>query len=113
MDKWVGETDKFITAIFSLARKLAPSVIFMDEVETLLKKRGGDQSSQVMNSAQGVFLSEWDGLTTTNSSSSLLLSAPVVVLGATNRPMDLDKAFLRRMPVQIKTKVPDLDARSY
>ena len=45
---------------------------------------------------QGAFLSEWDGL------SSQATAAPVVVVGATNRPMDLDKAFLRRMPVSIK-----------
>ena len=48
----------------------------------------------------GAFLSEWDGLSSTSE-------APVVVLGATNRPMDLDKAFLRRMPVSIKLAPPD------
>ena len=122
MDKWVGESDKLITALFSLARKLAPSVIFMDEVETVLKKRGSDNSmGGAMNSAQGVFLSEWDGLSSTNYSSSnsnsnnsgnsFSSTGPVVVLGATNRPMDLDKAFLRRMPVQIQTQVPDEEAR--
>lgn len=51
-----------------------------------------------------MFLSEWDGLQTSSA-------APVVVLGATNRPMDLDRAFLRRMPLAIKTPVPGATQR--
>jgi len=84
-----------------------------------------------------VFLAEWDGLNQDNRTQDdpvpapgqvgifennsaveakrkqdkFLASAPVVVLGATNRPTDLDKAFLRRMPVQIQTFMPDLAAR--
>lgn len=104
LSKWMGETDKLVAALFSLARKLSPCVIFIDEVETLLGSRGNEKSEhQVVNTMQGVFLSEWDGLQGG--------SAPVIVLGATNRPNDLDKAFLRRMPVTIQTKVPDLNGR--
>jgi ATP-dependent 26S proteasome regulatory subunit len=77
MDKWLGESDKLIVALFSLARKLAPTVIFIDEIDTLLKKREGDHNSNI-SSMQGAFLTEWDGL-------SSMSSAPVVVLGATNR----------------------------
>lgn len=51
-----------------------------------------------------MFLSEWDGLQESNG-------APVVVVGATNRPSDLDKAFLRRMPLTIEMKMPDAAAR--
>lgn len=49
--------------------------------------------------------------TNSKASAAPARSGPVVVLGATNRPNDLDKAFLRRMPVQIRTKVPDLKGR--
>ena len=59
-----------------------------------------------MISIQGVFLTEWDGLTSQTSS-----GAPVLVLGATNRINDLDPAILRRMPVTIQTPVPDLIGR--
>lgn len=108
MDKWLGESDKMARALFKLGRKLAPSVIFIDEVETLLRKRGGSgDGAQAVQSMQGVFLSEWDGLQADGDERS----PPVALLGATNRPMDLDKAFLRRMPVQIKTVVPDQQGR--
>jgi SpoVK/Ycf46/Vps4 family AAA+-type ATPase len=58
---------------------------------------------------QGVLLSEWDGLKTLNSSSES--QGPVVLLGATNRPHDLDSAILRRMPVQVKMNMPGLEGR--
>jgi SpoVK/Ycf46/Vps4 family AAA+-type ATPase len=57
-----------------------------------------------LSSALGVFLSEWDGLSTSSHS-------PVIVLGATNRPADIDPAFLRRMPLMIKVSDPDAPAR--
>lgn len=106
LDKWLGETDHLVTAMFKLARKLGPSVIFIDEIETLLKSRSGASSSPGITSMQGVFLSEWDGLVV-NRNDLDQPTAPVVVLGATNRPNDLDAAFLRRMPVKIQTKMPN------
>jgi SpoVK/Ycf46/Vps4 family AAA+-type ATPase len=106
MDKWFGESDKLVSALFNLAHKLGPSIIFIDEIDTLLSNRGtAAQLSPAMHSMQGLFLSEWDGL------SSNKLEAPVIVLGATNRPNDLDKAFLRRMPFQIEVKVPTQEGR--
>lgn len=106
LDKYVGESDKLIGAIFSLAQKIAPTVIFIDEVDTLLKKRESLQSgaSNCMSSMLGTLMSEWDGL---NSDGK----APVIVLGATNRPMDIDMAFRRRMPLTIQTKEPDFYSR--
>ena len=109
VDKWMGESEKLVAATFSLARKLAPSVIFIDEIDTILRKRSGLDSSQgSLATMQGTLLSEWDGIKSDNADSNL---APVVVLGATNRPMDLDAAILRRMPVQIRTKMPDAAGR--
>ena len=108
MDKWLGESDKMASAIFSLARKLSPTIIFIDEVDTLLKNRdrGGASTSDAVSTMHGVFLAEWDGLSAATKNDSL-----VVVLGATNRPQDLDKAYLRRMPVMIQVHPPDLRGR--
>lgn len=104
-DKYIGESEKIVSAMFSLARKLAPSVIFIDEIDTILFNRGNSSSHSSYSSTLGLFLSEWDGLTSSPS------SAPVVVLGATNRPQDIDDAFRRRMPVSIETKAPSLSGR--
>ena len=103
MEKYLGESDKMAAAIFSLARKLSPTIIFIDEIDTLLRNREQSDNSGIYSSMQGVLLAEWDGLAA--------MDKPVVVLGATNRPQDLDKAFLRRMPVMIKVEAPDLRGR--
>jgi SpoVK/Ycf46/Vps4 family AAA+-type ATPase len=113
--------------MFSLGRKLAPSVIFIDEIETVLKKRDTLHAHACSSSMQGVFLSEWDGLTiypkkaqeassgtpsaTTKDEAASKPHGPVVVLGATNRPGDLDPAILRRMPVKVQTRMPDEKGR--
>jgi ATPase family AAA domain-containing protein 1 len=64
LDKYVGESDKLVTAIFSLAQKISPTVIFIDEVDTLLKKREALQSGSAssIGSMLGTLMSEWDGL---------------------------------------------------
>jgi SpoVK/Ycf46/Vps4 family AAA+-type ATPase len=104
-EKYIGESEKTVTAIFSLARKLAPTVIFIDEIDTILSNRNTSSTQNAYSSTLGLFLSEWDGLTSDPG------EAPVVVLGATNRPQDIDDAFKRRMPVSIETKPPNLNGR--
>lgn len=98
-DKYLGESDKRVAAIFSLAEKLAPSIIFIDELETVLAKRSNSTNSDLLNNILGRFLSAWDGL--------IERTKPIVVLGATNRPEQLDPAVLRRLPIKVATKVPD------
>lgn len=114
LDKYVGESERMASAIFKLGRKLAPSIIFIDEIETLLQKRRGD-SAHVVSSMQGIFLSEWDGLVVQRQqelqTDTSFYHGPVVVLGATNRPQDLDPAFLRRMPVKLSISLPNAPQR--
>ena len=102
MSKWFGETNKLICSLFNIAKKLSPSVIFIDEIDTILGNRGQDHPGYA--TMLGHILSEWDGLGNNNE--------PVLVLGTTNRPSDLDHAFLRRLPLQIKTTKPDENARA-
>ncbi|TEY33873.1 hypothetical protein BOTCAL_0660g00010 [Botryotinia calthae] len=100
--KFVGETEKQIKAIFSLAVKLAPSIIFIDEADALFRKRSSNDRSWE-RSASNQFLQEMDGLVTIENS-------PFIVI-ATNRPMDLDEAFLRRLPQKLFLDLPAEDHR--
>lgn len=74
LDKYVGESDKLVTAIFSLAQKIAPTVIFIDEIDTLLKKREALQSGSAssIGSMLGTLMAEWDGLNSDGKGDFLL-----------------------------------------
>lgn len=102
LSKWLGESEENTAAIFSLAKKLSPSIIFVDEVDGLLKSRsGGDHEST--RRVKNEFFSCWDGMTSENDL--------VTVICATNRPFDLDAAALRRLPHRVHVPLPDLEAR--
>ncbi|EED18283.1 membrane-spanning ATPase, putative [Talaromyces stipitatus ATCC 10500] len=101
-EKWYGDSNKLVNAVFSLARKLQPSIVFIDEIDAVLgTRRSGEHEASGMVKAE--FMTHWDGLTSTNS-----LGEPqrVVVLGATNRIQDIDEAILRRMPKKFPVSLP-------
>ncbi|XP_002018814.2 ATPase family AAA domain-containing protein 1-B [Drosophila persimilis] len=102
-DQWYGESEKLVAAVFSLARKLEPAIIFIDEIDSLLRaRRQNDHEATAMMKTQ--FMRLWDGLVTSQNST-------VIVLGATNRPGDLDKAIIRRMPAKFYIGMPDTTQR--
>jgi len=102
-DKWYGESQKLATAVFTLAAKLSPCIIFIDEIDSLLRARDAhDHEATAMVKAQ--FMQMWDGLETS-------IDATVVIMGATNRPKDVDKAILRRMPATFHVGLPDIHQR--
>lgn len=101
-DKWVGESEKLIRAVFSLAKKLSPCVIFIDEGDAILGKRSTDSSRGSHRETLNQFLKEWDGMEETNA----------FIMVATNRPFDLDEAVLRRLPRKLLVDLPLKDDRA-
>uniref|UniRef100_A0A3Q0T2I9 Outer mitochondrial transmembrane helix translocase n=1 Tax=Amphilophus citrinellus TaxID=61819 RepID=A0A3Q0T2I9_AMPCI len=102
-DKWYGESQKLAAAVFSLAVKLQPTIIFIDEIDSFLRNRSSsDHEVTAMMKTQ--FMSLWDGLGTDHH-------CQVLIMGATNRPDDLDPAILRRMPTKIHIKPPNVRQR--
>ncbi|OLY84492.1 ATPase family AAA domain-containing protein 1-A [Smittium mucronatum] len=101
MDKWFGESNKLVRATFTLAKKLQPSIIFIDEIDSFMRTR---QSSdhEALSTMKAEFMSLWDGLTTSSNSQG----DSIVVIGATNRPNDIDLAIMRRMPKRFYLKPP-------
>lgn len=94
---YLGESEKNVKAIFSLAKKLAPCVVFLDEADGMLAARqSGTASRNAHRETVNQFLREWDGMTD--------LSCFMMV--ATNRPYDLDEAVLRRVPRRLLVDLP-------
>jgi len=101
--KWYGDAEKYVSGLFSLARKLAPSIIFIDEVDSLLSARGGFEH-EASRRMKNEFMAHWDGLKSASGNK-------VLVMAATNRPFDLDDAVLRRLSRRLLVDLPDQTAR--
>jgi ATPase family AAA domain-containing protein 1 len=113
-NKWLGESEKNAKAVFTLARRLAPCVVFIDEVDSLLSSREGtsdDSAHGTLTSVKTTMMSEWDGLNSGTNGAGEAGSDRVIVIGSTNRPFDLDEAVLRRFPRRILVDLPDLETR--
>lgn len=102
--KWFGDAEKLTKALFSFASKLAPVIIFVDEVDSLLGARGGSHEHEATRRMRNEFMAAWDGLRSKDSQR-------ILILGATNRPFDLDDAVIRRLPRRIYVDLPDADNR--
>ncbi|GMG33686.1 unnamed protein product [Ambrosiozyma monospora] len=102
MDKWYGESNKLVDAIFSLAGKIQPCIVFIDEIDSFFRERSSsDHELTAMLKAE--FMTLWDGLSS---------NGRILVLGATNRPDDIDGAFMRRMPKRFAVTLPNADQRA-
>ncbi|KAI2483119.1 ATPase family AAA domain-containing protein 1-A [Pyrenophora tritici-repentis] len=108
-EKWYGDSNKLVNAVFSLARKLQPSIVFIDEIDAVLgQRRSGEHEASGMVKAE--FMTHWDGLASSTSSGT---STPqrICILGATNRIQDIDEAILRRMPKKFPVALPSATQR--
>ncbi|KAK7067422.1 hypothetical protein SK128_012706, partial [Halocaridina rubra] len=102
--KYVGEGEKLVKALFSVARELQPSIIFIDEIDSLLceRREGEHEASRRLKTE---FLVEFDGLRSD-------AEERILVMGATNRPQELDDAALRRFSKRVYVSLPNKSTRS-
>ena len=101
--KWIGEGEKMVRTLFAVAAHLQPSVVFIDEVDSLLCARNSDEN-EATRRLKTEFLVQLDGAGTDQS-------ARVVIVGATNRPDELDEAARRRFVKRIYIPLPDKAGR--
>jgi spastin len=94
-----------VRALFAVARELQPSIIFIDEIDSLLSERSNSEH-EASRRLKTEFLIQFDGLPTGSADSEKIL-----VMAATNRPTDLDEAALRRFPKRVYVTLPDFDTR--
>ncbi|KNA19930.1 hypothetical protein SOVF_056920 isoform A, partial [Spinacia oleracea] len=102
--KWFGEDEKNVRALFSLAAKVSPTIIFVDEVDSMLGQRTRVGEHEAMRKIKNEFMTHWDGLATKQGEK-------ILVLAATNRPFDLDEAIIRRFERRIMVGLPSAENR--
>ncbi|CAI0444682.1 unnamed protein product [Linum tenue] len=102
--KWFGEDEKNVRALFSLASKVSPTIIFVDEVDSMLGQRTKVGEHEAMRKIKNEFMTHWDGLATKQGER-------ILVLAATNRPFDLDEAIIRRFERRIMVGLPSVENR--
>jgi SpoVK/Ycf46/Vps4 family AAA+-type ATPase len=109
MSKWLGEAEKNVSKLFSMARKLnenenIPVLLFIDEIDSLLGTRNSEVGGEVRVKNQ--FLTEMDGINGKSKETQLY------VIGATNKPWSLEAGFLRRFQKRIYVTLPDIASRT-
>lgn len=101
--KWVGEGEKLVRALFAAAKHLHPSIIFIDELDSMLCERR-ESENDASRKIKTQFMIEFTNMESNEAEK-------VLVIGATNRPFELDQAVLRRFPKRIYLPLPDVSAR--
>ena len=104
MSKWVGESEKAVRMIFKKAKQVAPSIVFLDEIDAIAPKRGSHHDSGATERVVNQLLTSMDGMDSLDN---------VFVIAATNRPDILDKALLRpgRFDKLLLIPLPDTASR--
>ena len=103
MSKWIGEGERTVKALFAVACYKQPAVVFLDEVDSLLCQRSSEENEGTRR-MKTEFLVQLDGAGTNQD-------AQVVIVGATNRPAELDEAARRRFVKRIYIPLPDWSGR--
>ncbi|KAF7400820.1 hypothetical protein HZH66_006004 [Vespula vulgaris] len=101
--KWIGEGEKMVRALFAVARVHQPSVVFIDEIDSLLSQRS-ETEHESSRRLKTEFLVQLDGAATSEDDR-------ILIVGATNRPQELDEAARRRLVKRLYIPLPELEAR--
>ncbi|KAK4267749.1 hypothetical protein QN277_024489 [Acacia crassicarpa] len=101
--KWVGEAEKLVRTLFMVAISRQPSVIFIDEIDSIMSTRLANEND-ASRRLKSEFLIQFDGVTSNPDDI-------VIVIGATNKPQELDDAVLRRLVKRIYVPLPDANVR--
>lgn len=104
VSKYLGETENAIRDIFNEAKKFQPSIVFMDEIDSLAPSRNSDDSGETESRVVAQLLTMMDGMGD---------NGRIVVVGATNRPNAIDSALRRpgRFDQEVEIGIPDVEAR--
>ena len=102
LSKWAGESEERVATLFAKARANRPSIVLVDEIDGLLRARGGDAANRWEERVVSQFLRELDGVAS---------GAGVLVVGATNRPDVVDPALRERRLAPIEIGLPDVGGR--
>ncbi|RCK63278.1 ATPase family gene 2 protein [Candida viswanathii] len=104
VSKYLGETENAIRDIFNEAKKFQPSIVFMDEIDSLVPSRNSDDSGETKSRVVAQLLTMMDGMGD---------NGRIVVVGATNRPNAIDSALRRpgRFDQEVEIGIPDVEAR--
>ncbi|XP_048529287.1 ATPase family AAA domain-containing protein FIGL1 isoform X2 [Triticum urartu] len=103
--KWIGEGEKLVRALFGVACCRQPAVIFVDEIDSLLSQRKSDGEHESSRRLKTQFLIEMEGFDSGNEQ--------ILLIGATNRPQELDEAARRRLTKRLYIPLPSSEARTW
>ncbi|XP_022895055.1 ATPase family AAA domain-containing protein FIGL1 isoform X1 [Olea europaea var. sylvestris] len=103
--KWIGEGEKLVRALFGVASCRQPAVIFVDEIDSLLSQRKSEGEHESSRRMKTQFLIEMEGFDGGNEQ--------ILLIGATNRPQELDEAARRRLTKRLYIPLPTSDARAW
>ncbi|XP_052196695.1 ATPase family AAA domain-containing protein FIGL1 [Diospyros lotus] len=103
--KWIGEGEKLVRALFGVASCRQPAVIFVDEIDSLLSQRKSEGEHESSRRLKTQFLIEMEGFDSVNEQ--------ILLIGATNRPQELDEAARRRLTKRLYIPLPSSDARAW